>query len=184
LVFLARQPILQLQTERLILQPISLEAIKAALYTRPALGSLINATVPENWPNPDLLDILPFFEKELERNPNDGEWVGWFALERNTRTLIGDLGFKGRPDFSGTIELGYGLLPQFRGMGYATEAAHALLDWAFRQPKVARVVAECEVENIASSGVLRKLGMQNLGRDDTLFKWEIKLKQWLEKPLA
>jgi RimJ/RimL family protein N-acetyltransferase len=47
-----------------------------------------------------------------------------------------------------------------RGRGYATEAARALVDHAFAQMHLKRIVATTEGENAASQGVMRGLGMQ------------------------
>ena len=55
--------------------------------------------------------------------------------------------------------------------GYATEAARALVDWAFSQPQVFRIWTLCDVENGASARVLEKLG---LVREGVLKRWSIR----------
>jgi len=50
--------------------------------------------------------------------------------------------------------------PLHQGHGYATEAAQALIDFAFQQLRVKRLVATTEFDNAASIGVMRKLGMR------------------------
>ncbi len=54
----------------------------------------------------------------------------------------------------------YAISPQHRRRGYATEAAQALVDYAFRQLRLKRVVATTGYENIASIGVMSGLGMR------------------------
>jgi RimJ/RimL family protein N-acetyltransferase len=49
---------------------------------------------------------------------------------------------------------------EHRGRGYAAEAARALVDHAFTQMHLKRIVATTEYENAASQGVMRVLGMQ------------------------
>jgi RimJ/RimL family protein N-acetyltransferase len=49
---------------------------------------------------------------------------------------------------------------RFRRNGYATEAAGAMIDYAFRTLRLARIVASTDGENVASMGVMRKLGMR------------------------
>ena len=66
-------------------------------------------------------------------------------------------GFKGPPQ-DGTVEIGYSVLPQFQGRGYATEMVRALIDWAFAQPGVLRIVAETTENNVASMRLLHRLG--------------------------
>jgi ribosomal-protein-alanine N-acetyltransferase len=50
--------------------------------------------------------------------------------------------------------------PEHRGRGYATEAARALIDHAFTELNLQRVVATTEHQNLASIAVMRKLGMR------------------------
>jgi RimJ/RimL family protein N-acetyltransferase len=54
----------------------------------------------------------------------------------------------------------YAFSPAFQRRGYATEAAKALIDYAFTQLRLKRVVATTTYENDASIGVMRKVGMQ------------------------
>lgn len=56
-------------------------------------------------------------------------------------TLIGDLGFGGKPDEQGTVELGYELLSAYRNQGYAFEAVQALVNFAFIQPELKKIIA-------------------------------------------
>jgi RimJ/RimL family protein N-acetyltransferase len=49
--------------------------------------------------------------------------------------------------------------PDHQRQGYAAEAAQALIDFAFQQLRVKRLIATTEYNNAASLGVMRKLGM-------------------------
>ena len=79
------------------------------------------------------------------------------------RTLIGTAGYKGPPDPEGTVEVGYGLVPDRHRRGYATETARALVASAFARPAVHRVIAETLPDLIGSIGVLRKCGFHFIG---------------------
>ncbi len=61
-----------------------------------------------------------------------------------------------------TCELGlfWALGSAERGKGYATEAARAVIHYAFEKMNMARVVATTEHENHASQQVMRRLGMR------------------------
>jgi RimJ/RimL family protein N-acetyltransferase len=52
-------------------------------------------------------------------------WAPFLVTHRESGAVIGLCGFKGPADADGVIELGYGIAPQFRGQGLATEAAGA-----------------------------------------------------------
>jgi RimJ/RimL family protein N-acetyltransferase len=60
-------------------------------------------------------------------------------------------------------DVGYLLDRRHWGHGYATEAARAIVDWAFSVPALHRVWATCDTENLASARVLEKLGMVREG---------------------
>jgi RimJ/RimL family protein N-acetyltransferase len=66
------------------------------------------------------------------------------------------------PRWLSTPEFGlfYAITPAFQGQGYATEAAQALVDYAFHYLRLKRIVATTTYENAASMGVMRKLGMR------------------------
>ncbi|HEX9922853.1 MAG TPA: GNAT family N-acetyltransferase [Anaerolineae bacterium] len=49
--------------------------------------------------------------------------------------------------------------PSRQRQGYATEAAQALINFAFKQMRLKRILATTAYENVASQGVMRKLGM-------------------------
>lgn len=57
------------------------------------------------------------------------------------------------------VGLYYHVHPDLRGRGYASEAARALVDFAFGPMQLARIVATTERENLASQAVMRHLGM-------------------------
>ncbi|MER3554597.1 MAG: hypothetical protein C4331_09685 [Meiothermus sp.] len=87
------------------------------------------------------------------------------------------MGFKSLPNESGTIELGYGANPAYQGRGYASEIAKALVDWAWTQPNVRRILADCRPDNLASIWVLEKTGFVRTGtrwdeEDGKLIVWE------------
>jgi ribosomal-protein-alanine N-acetyltransferase len=54
----------------------------------------------------------------------------------------------------------YAISPTHRRRGYAVEATRALIDYAFEHLNLKRIIAETDYNNIASIGVMRKLGMQ------------------------
>ena len=48
----------------------------------------------------------------------------------------------------------------YRRQGYASEAAQALIDFAFNEMRLGRIIATTETDNLASQAVMRKLGMR------------------------
>ena len=140
-------------TARMRLVPASVALARAELTERAEVAQLLSATVPDEWPPEILADALPLFLEWIEAAPDRVGWYVWYATVRALREasdmLAGDVGdilmastdFKGPPQ-DGMVEIGYSVLPRFQGHGYATEMVRALIDWAFVQPGVARIVAE------------------------------------------
>jgi len=62
--------------------------------------------------------------------------------------------------FTAEFGLFYAFSPAFQRQGYATEATRALIDFAFGQLNLRRIVATTMYDNAASMGVMRKLGMR------------------------
>jgi RimJ/RimL family protein N-acetyltransferase len=58
------------------------------------------------------------------------------------------------------VGLYWAVAPEFRRRGIAAEAAAALIDHAFAELDLARIVATTERDNLASIGVMRRLGMR------------------------
>jgi [ribosomal protein S5]-alanine N-acetyltransferase len=74
-----------------------------------------------------------------------------------------------------SASMGYCLGEAAWGHGYATEAAHALLQWAFDTLDLNRVQAETDTRNVASARVLEKLGFVREGtlREDCVVNGEV-----------
>jgi [ribosomal protein S5]-alanine N-acetyltransferase len=66
------------------------------------------------------------------------------------------------------LDCGYLLARKWWRQGLMTEALTAVSDWALRQPSVFRISAVCDVDNIASAGVLEKAGFT---REGLLRRW-------------
>lgn len=77
--------------------------------------------------------------------------------------LIGNTGFKGPPTEAGMVEIGYAILEEFQGAGYATEAVSALMSWAFKNPNITHIAAETFPSLHGSIRVMEKCGMHYIG---------------------
>lgn len=83
---------------------------------------------------------------------------GRLAVEwRATGEVIGFCGLKYLPDLQ-EVDLGYRFLPEFWGLGLATETSQAVLDHYRRQGQTPRVMGLVHPDNGASARVMAKLG--------------------------
>jgi ribosomal-protein-alanine N-acetyltransferase len=76
---------------------------------------------------------------------SSGKFVGWCGLWRLKET--------------DEIEVGYALIKEFRGRGYALEASEAFLIYGFESLNLKEIVAVARPENRASWRVMERLGM-------------------------
>jgi RimJ/RimL family protein N-acetyltransferase len=159
-------------TERLLLVPFTRQMVEAALDRDAEIWHTLSIRPHDEWPGEDIEEVLPLFARALEKDPTRAEW-GRLIIQDASRMIIGDIGFQEPPDDNGTVEMGYSIVPVYRKRGYATEAGHAIIAWAFTGPEVKRVTANCLQDNHASIRVLEKLGMKRLGLQDGMLKWEI-----------
>ncbi len=94
-------------------------------------------------------------------------WVHGFAIVRTENgEVVGNCGFTAPPGDDGVVEIAYGVAPEHQGRGYATEAARALIEYAFASGKVRIVRAHTLPTGAASIRVLEKCGFRDVGEID------------------
>jgi [ribosomal protein S5]-alanine N-acetyltransferase len=139
-----------LETPRLILRPIT-PADWPAIYQYMS-DPIVTCWLPEG--RLDEAQAQAFAQKNARRHAR-----AVAVIDRESGKLIGHMPF--HPWFGrATHEIGWVIGSAHQGRGYATEAAHALMDFAFGALGCHRLVATCQPENIASWRVMEKLGMR------------------------
>jgi [ribosomal protein S5]-alanine N-acetyltransferase len=166
-----------IETDRLILIPCTREHLEAFARSHGELGLMIDATVPEAFPV--MPESFAYWLEVACRTPLPVGWANWIFIHKPDRTVIGDGGFKGTPDTNGNFEIGYAIIAAYRRNGFAREAAHALVAWAFSHPDVTAVNAETLATGEASMRVLQSIGMERTGEyvdpaEGTILQWQVK----------
>ena len=77
--------------------------------------------------------------------------------------LVGSIGYFGISEVHRKAELGYWIAVDYWGKGYCTEAAAEMINWAFANLNLNRIVARHMGLNEGSGKVMRKLGMKKEG---------------------
>jgi ribosomal-protein-alanine N-acetyltransferase len=172
---------LQIKTARLKLIPCPLEVAEASIFNPLRVAEILGAGVPEDWQKTEVQDFLPVYAQMLVDDPANLGWGVWLMIQSQENILIGDLGFGGKPDDSGSLEIGYEVFAAYRNQGYGFEAVQAVVNRAFSHPEVRRIIAHCPVDNLASMGILEKLGMERLNLievpelpDTKVWKWQLR----------
>lgn len=141
-----------LRTERLLLRPFELADADA----------FVEAWTSEEWTS--LLLNLPTNRAEVvemvRRRTDAGNGLFISLVVVHDATVVGDsmLHLQGTGLSEG--EIGWTILPQHAGQGYATEAAREVLRLAFEHFGVRRVVANLDARNDRSAALCERLGMR------------------------
>jgi len=165
-----------IRTVNLQLIPCELMHLEAILRNKKELEPLLHVTVPERWP--EFPEAFPYAYELLKTDPSLLHWWTYLFVHTQDRMLVGSGGFKGKPDDSGMVEIGYEIVPEYRNRGLATEAAQGLVDYAFSHPQVNTVQAHTLPERNPSTRVLEKVGMKYVGtvhdpHDGEIWHWRL-----------
>ncbi|EHR50718.1 acetyltransferase, ribosomal protein N-acetylase [Saccharomonospora marina XMU15] len=91
----------------------------------------------------------------------DGDFARLAVVRDEDGVVVGDVMLNIVSVEAATTEIGWVYSPDVSGMGYATEAARALLEYAFATLGAHRVIAQLHPDNTASSRLCQRLGMRH-----------------------
>jgi RimJ/RimL family protein N-acetyltransferase len=155
-----------IRSERLELPLLSLDQLdRLAAGDATSVGGDLGATLPPAW-LAEARWLAAMRAQQLRLRPNDGPWLLRPILLRHqdgSRSAVGYLNFHAGPDERGMVEVGYTLLPEARGHGYAIEAVRAAFDWATRVHGVRHFRAAVAPDNKPSLNLIAKLGFRQTG---------------------
>jgi [ribosomal protein S5]-alanine N-acetyltransferase len=159
-----------LRTRRLELVAMTLEMVEAVMSGRRAdAEALVRATMPQRWPNPELVERA--FTASLDAiraEPHTSLWGNRVIIAHGAdpaleRRVVGSVVFHGAPSVEGIAEIAYGVEEGSQGRGYASEAVDACVAWALEQERVRCVQAATFGWHQPSLRVLAKVGMVPIG---------------------
>jgi RimJ/RimL family protein N-acetyltransferase len=173
-------PLKKIITNRLYLLPFTLEICKELLKGNNSILSLYDLKPSTNWPDQDMLETLPRIIINLQKVSEPTGFESWLIINKQNRSIIGDIGFKGEPNPEGVIDIGYGIIEQERQKGYASEAAKGLINWAFTQPYVKSISAQSLSSNIGSAKTLERLSFYKTGKKGNFLQWRLFKESWIK----
>ena len=156
------------------LVPATVPLLHALKEDRTRFSELIGSPVPEGWP--EFPEAIDFTLEHLQDAPEaDHAWSMRFFVDPSTGRLLGSGGFAGRP-VDRAVEIGYEIAPEFRGRGFGTSAARALVDRAVASGEVDLVIAHTQPGPNPSTGVLLSLGFEHVADQEdpdvgTVWEW-------------
>lgn len=158
-------------TDRLILIPVTLQITTLLLNNNPTEIENNGIRMSEHWPTSDTKDILPIVHETLKRQNGPSGFEFWMIQCKENNLVIGDIGFHGKPDEKGEVEIGFGLVREEWNKGYGYEALKEIVKWIIRQEGVKVLKADCLIDNIASRRMLEKIGLREVYRNDEYIFW-------------
>ena len=155
-----------IRTERLELPLLSLDqldAVAAGVAERVAVE--LGANLSAEWVA-GVGRLAGRRAAQIREQPLDAPWLLRPILLRSGPRpwpAIGYLNFHAGPDETGMVEIGYTLLPEARGQGYAIEAVGAAFAWATSIHGIHRFRASVAPDNERSLNLVTKLGFLRTG---------------------
>ncbi len=146
-------------TERLVLRPFTLadaDDVAAMCGT-----GVLQRTVP--LPYPYTKESAVSWISTHEENRRSRTSYDFAVTDKETGKLYGAISLYMRVRNSPTAEMGYWIGEQYWNRGFATEAARAMIEYAFSELWLHRVFSRHYGSNIASGRVMQKAGMKEEG---------------------
>lgn len=158
-----------IHTARLDLVSMTPEFMEAVLAHRHAEAQEeVGAALPADPIDEAVERFLSHRLGQLRQDPDLQRWLARAIVRRKgERLMIGNVGFHGQPGVNAAsapdaLEIGYGVQPEHRRQGYASEAAEGLIGWA-RTQGIGHFVASVAPDNEPSLSIIRKLGFVRTG---------------------
>lgn len=164
---------MQLETDRLLLLPLTAAQMRLWVADTPALEQKLNCRYQAEPLSGFFLDIVKGQAAKTTQDPENHLFhTFWFLLRKKDRVVVGLADFKDTPTAQGEVEIGYGLGREFENKGYMTEAVQALCHWVLQQPRVSHVIAETDIDSPASQAILKRCGFSLYKQAET-FWWRL-----------
>jgi [ribosomal protein S5]-alanine N-acetyltransferase len=165
-----------IETARMKLVPCELAHFEAIINDPQILADMLQVTIADGWLS--FPEAISQGYEYLKANKDARGWWMYFFIHKADRKLIGTGGFKGKPDATGKVEIGYEIAPAYRNHGLATEAARGLIDHAFSYPQIKTIDAHTLAEFNHSTRVLEKSGMKQIEticdpEDGNVWRWRL-----------
>jgi RimJ/RimL family protein N-acetyltransferase len=164
-----------LVTDRLVLRPPHTEDVDAISYlANNARVSTMLARMPHPYTRENAVDFVERVRKGEMGN-------GIYAItQAETGIFMGCCGIHPHSHGEG-LEIGYWLGEPYWGHGFATDAAHALIDLAFRATPIERLHVSCHASNGGSRRVIHKCGFQfsSMGMADSLAAGNVPVERYV-----
>lgn len=173
------------KTERLIIRPTSEEDAELIyqLFNTPKFIKFIGDREINS-----IQDAKKYIQNKMLPQLNTLGYSSYSIITKGDGSKIGTCGLYNRDGVDG-IDIGFSLLPQYEGLGYAYESTHRLIRAAFQEFEIKEIKAITVKENISSQHLLEKLGLEMIGlaklpnNNEKLLLYKIENRSYLSRVL-
>ncbi|MGN6416049.1 MAG: GNAT family N-acetyltransferase [Pseudobacter sp.] len=167
-------------TDRLYILPLTVPALELYLQGNDLFERMEELALINRVMNPEVKRYVESVTLPcMRRAPFDHYlyFTFWLVIEKASRLVVAELGFKGPPGAAGEVEIGYGTMKHARNRGFMTEAVGGLIQWASQRQELSAVLAETARTNAASIRVLQKNGFEQYDQKEDMLWWRTRFSQ-------
>lgn len=147
---------MELETNRLILRPISIDdKYKIFEYRSDAETNKYQGSIPKT-----IEDVEAFISNISKQINTPESWFQFVIIEKSTNNLIGDLGIHFFDKDNLQVEIGCTLNKIFHNKGYATEALRRVIEYLFHDLHKHRIIASIDPDNLSSIRLVERIGFR------------------------
>ncbi len=148
-----------IETNRLVLRPIELSDAPAVL--KYSVDSQVTRYTGDAGTVTTLSDARNLITNVWHSDYQKYGYGRLALVVKESNQVIGFCGLKYLEDLEKT-DLGYRMLPEYWGRGYATESSLAVLEYAKKSMELDEIIGMAAINNVASQNVLLKLGFREV----------------------
>lgn len=147
-------PFPKIMTERLILRNLT-EDDRYDVFNMRKDTSMHEYT--DTKPDEQLDDTIDYIRK-INQGIHGNKWILWGLQDKERGAIIGTVSIWNIYPSEEKAELGFGIIPAFRGSGLMTEAIRAVVDYSFKEMRLKVLEAFTEENNTSARSLLERCG--------------------------
>lgn len=164
---------MKIETERLIIIALTPRQLELWVHNISKLETELKCSYQAEPMEGIFKEIVSGQVKKAREDSSNYMWHSfWFIIRKSDHIIVGSADFKDIPDENGEVEIGYGLGKDFEHNGYMTETVQAMCSWAMKQKGVKHIIAETELNGLASQRILKRNGFKEYLRNETVW-WRL-----------
>ena len=162
---------MKLESKRIEIIPLNLHEMRIFIKSRSDYEKHVNLTVtgietPEFYRDEIKEMILLEPESWTSKNKEYLFHTIWLIIQKESKTIVGQFVFNGRPNELGEVEVFFMVELPYRKQGIATEAMLEIMKWGCKTKLFRKVYIDVDLQNKAAKASLNKLGFMQQSDDE------------------